>query len=48
MLGNTGTIAINLSVYAKMPYDPVKDFVAIGITRPNALLAHPSRCRRTT
>ena len=28
VLGNTGTIAINQSVYPKMPYDAVKDFVA--------------------
>ena len=39
VLGNTGTVAINVSVYAKMPYDPVRDFVAIGITTTNALLA---------
>src|SRR5688572_17025680 len=39
VLGNTGTVAINVSVYPKMPYDPVKDFVAIGITTTNALLA---------
>jgi tripartite-type tricarboxylate transporter receptor subunit TctC len=39
VLGNTGTVAINVSVYAKMAYDPVKDFVAIGITTTNALLA---------
>jgi len=39
VLGNTGTIAINVSVYPKIPYDPVKDFVAIGITTTNALLA---------
>ena len=39
VLGNTGTVAINVSVYAKMPYDPVKDFVAIGITTTNALMA---------
>ena len=39
VLGNTGTVAINVSVYAKMPYDPVKDFVAIGITTTNSLLA---------
>jgi tripartite-type tricarboxylate transporter receptor subunit TctC len=32
VLGNTGTIAINQSVYPKMNYDAVKDFVAIGIT----------------
>jgi tripartite-type tricarboxylate transporter receptor subunit TctC len=39
VLGNTGTIAINVSVYSKMTYDPVKDFVAIGITTTNALMA---------
>ena len=39
VLGNTGTIAINQSVYAKMTYDAVKDFVAIGITTTNALMA---------
>jgi tripartite-type tricarboxylate transporter receptor subunit TctC len=38
VLGNTGTIAINISVYAKVPYDPVKDFVPIGQTTSNALL----------
>jgi len=39
VLGNTGTIAINPSVYTKLPYDPLKDFVAIGMTTTNALLA---------
>ena len=39
VLGNTGTVAINISVYPKVPYDPVKDFVAIGITTTNALMA---------
>jgi len=39
VLGNTGTIAINQSVYPKMPYDAVKDFVPIGITTTNALMA---------
>jgi tripartite-type tricarboxylate transporter receptor subunit TctC len=39
VLGNTGTIAINQSVYPKMNYDAVKDFVAIGITTTNALMA---------
>jgi tripartite-type tricarboxylate transporter receptor subunit TctC len=39
VLGNTGTIAINQSVYPKMNYDSVKDFVPIGITTTNALLA---------
>ena len=39
VLGNTGTIAINQSVYPKMPYDVLKDFTAIGITTTNALMA---------
>ncbi len=39
VLGNTGTIAINQAVYPKMNYDAVKDFVPIGITTTNALLA---------
>jgi tripartite-type tricarboxylate transporter receptor subunit TctC len=39
VLGNTGTVAINPSVYAKLPYDPLKDFVAVGITTTNALMA---------
>ena len=39
VLGNTGTIAINQAVYPKMNYDSVKDFVAIGLTTTNALLA---------
>ena len=39
VLGNTGTIAINQAVYPKMNYDAVKDFVPIGITTTNALMA---------
>jgi tripartite-type tricarboxylate transporter receptor subunit TctC len=39
VLGNTGTIAINVSVYPRIAYDPVRDFVAIGLTTTNALLA---------
>jgi tripartite-type tricarboxylate transporter receptor subunit TctC len=44
VLGNTGTVAINPSVYSKLPYDPLRDFVTIGRTTTNALLCavHPS------
>jgi len=38
VLGNTGTVAINVSIYPKMPYDPVKDFVPVGLTTTNAFL----------
>ncbi len=39
VLGNTGTVAINVSVYPNIAYDPLKEFVAIGITTTNALMA---------
>lgn len=37
-------VAINPSLYAKVGYDPVKDFapVALGVTVPNVLVVHPS------
>ncbi len=43
-LGITGTMAINPSMYRKLPYDPVRDFAAIGLvgTGPNVLVVHPS------
>ena len=36
-------VAINPSLYRKVPYDPVKDFAAItqGIAVPNILIVHP-------
>jgi tripartite-type tricarboxylate transporter receptor subunit TctC len=42
--GNIATHAINMSVYAKMPYDNVRDFVSVAIftTSPNILVVHPS------
>lgn len=38
------THAINPSFYQKLPYDPVKDFSAIGLiaTSPNIVVVHPS------
>jgi|KBSMisStandDraft_5_1062788.scaffolds.fasta_scaffold70879_2 tripartite-type tricarboxylate transporter receptor subunit TctC len=43
-LGITGTMAINPSMYRKLPYDPVRDFASIGLvgTGPNVLVVHPS------
>lgn len=44
LLGNIGPIAVNASLYAKLPYDPVKDFspvVLLAITQ-NILVVHPS------
>ena len=44
MLGHTGTISINPSLYANAGYDPRKDFAPIGLvaSMPVALIAHPS------
>ncbi len=44
VMGTTGTHAINVSLYAKPSYDPVKDFapVAPAALLPNMLVAHPS------
>ncbi|MBV9556310.1 MAG: tripartite tricarboxylate transporter substrate binding protein, partial [Pseudolabrys sp.] len=44
LLGHTGTISINPSLYADAGYDPRKDFAPIGLvaSMPVALLAHPS------
>ena len=44
LLGHTGTISINPSLYAHAGYDPRKDFAPIGVVASMAvaLLAHPS------
>ena len=44
MMGNIGTHATNVSLYRKLPYDPVKDFVPISQVAglPMLLLVHPA------
>ncbi len=44
IIGNSGTHAINASLYRKLPYDPVRDFAAVSeIASPTlVLLTHPS------
>src|SRR5712675_688895 len=44
LLGHTGSISINPSLYANAGYDPRKDFTAIGLiaSMPVVLIAHPS------
>ena len=44
LLGHTGTISINPSLYANAGYDPRKDFACIGLiaSMPVALIAHPN------
>jgi tripartite-type tricarboxylate transporter receptor subunit TctC len=42
-------MAVNVSLYPKMPYDPAKDFTPVTkmVTVPNMLAAHPSLPVRT-
>jgi tripartite-type tricarboxylate transporter receptor subunit TctC len=42
--GTISSHAINVSLYSKLPYDPVKDFTPITMlaTLPNMLIVHPS------
>lgn len=44
LMGSIGTQAINQSLYAKMPYDAVRDFSAISRVAnvPNVLVVHPA------
>ena len=44
LLGHTGTLSINPSLYARLDIDPRRDFAPIGLiaSMPVALLAHPS------
>jgi len=43
-LGTTGGVAINPSLFKKLPYDPVKDFAPVSLvgTQPYMLVVHPS------
>jgi tripartite-type tricarboxylate transporter receptor subunit TctC len=44
LLAGGGNFVINSSLYAKIPYDPVKDFAAISLmcSSPHVLAVHPS------
>ena len=45
IMGTVGTHAINSSLYAKLPYDPVKSFTPIAVVAmaPVAIVVHPSQ-----
>ena len=47
-MGTVGTHAINVSLYPKMPYDHVKDFVPITLVAgvPNVLVMNPANAQR--
>ena len=44
LMGTVGTHSINASLYAKMPYDHVRDFAPVILVAavPNVLVVHPS------
>ena len=44
LLGNNGILAVNVSLYPKLAFDPVKDFapVVLVASQPNVLVVHPS------
>ena len=48
LMGTVGTHAINPSVYAKMPYDHVKDFVPVTLVAgvPNVLVLNPANAQK--
>jgi tripartite-type tricarboxylate transporter receptor subunit TctC len=48
-LGNTSILTINPSLYAKLPYDPEKDFAPVNLTvaAPLVLVVHPSTAVRS-
>lgn len=45
VMGTVGTHAINATLYAKMPFDPLKDFAPISRVAlvPNLLVSHPAQ-----
>lgn len=44
MVGYNGPIAVNVSLFDKMPYDPTKDLapITLAVTAPQFLTVHPS------
>ena len=48
MIGSSGNLAVAPALFAKLPYDPLKDFQAITQTTsgPQVIVAHPSVAAR--
>jgi tripartite-type tricarboxylate transporter receptor subunit TctC len=44
LMGPSGTLAVNPSLYAKLPFDPIRDFAPITLLAmvPSILVVHPS------
>jgi tripartite-type tricarboxylate transporter receptor subunit TctC len=43
-IGNSGTHAVNATLYRQLPYDPVRDFapITLAATAPNVLVVNPA------
>ena len=50
VMGTVGTHAINASLYAKMPFDPLTDFEPVAFTAgvPNLMVVNPKNVKATT
>jgi tripartite-type tricarboxylate transporter receptor subunit TctC len=48
-MGHIGTLAVNPTLYPKLPYDPVADFAPVALVAvvPNVLVVHPKVPART-
>ena len=48
LMGTVGTHAINASLYARMPYDPIRDFVPVTLVAgvPNVLVLNPANAQK--
>ena len=44
LMGHIGTLAVNVSLYPKLGYDPVRDFAPVSMVAlvPNVLVVHPA------
>ena len=49
LMGNVAPNAINVSLFKKLPFDPVKDFAPVSLVAvtPNILVVHPSLAVKT-
>jgi tripartite-type tricarboxylate transporter receptor subunit TctC len=49
LMGHIGTLAVNVALYPKLSYDPVKDFMPVSLVAlvPNVLVVHPSLPAKT-
>jgi len=49
LMGNVGPIAINISLYKSLPYDPIRDLSPVSLLAvyPNVLVIHPSLPAKT-